>query len=181
MGENTTAQTLVNCPTEEAFHLEVYRHAGVRQVLQTYPVYNVKTFERNYYNNNWSDWHRVPQDADINSLNSTIANKADKNHTHGKNYSSGNIAKYVNYAVYGNIGILSWDAMQIQFNNKWTDLWTLPVTNRGITVQSPNTHLGTSTYIYFRIPSGSNKVQGISTVSSGQYWASGGELIFFVD
>ena len=75
VGENVTAQTLANCPTEEGFHLEVYRHAGVRQVLQTYPVYNVKTFERNYYNNNWSDWHRVPQDADINSLNSTITNK----------------------------------------------------------------------------------------------------------
>lgn len=72
---NTTAQTLANCPTEEAFHLEVYRHAGVRQVLQTYPTYDVKTFERNYYNNNWSDWHRVPQDTDIASLNSTITNK----------------------------------------------------------------------------------------------------------
>lgn len=71
--------------------------------------------------------------------------------------------------------------MEIQYNNKWTDLWTLPVTNRGITVQTPNLHLGTATFIYFRIPSGSNKIQGISTVSSGKYWTSGGELIFFIE
>lgn len=72
---NATAQTLTNCPVEEAFHLEVYRHAGVRQVLQLYPTYSVITYERNYYNNKWSNWYKVPTQSDITSLNSTITNK----------------------------------------------------------------------------------------------------------
>ena len=73
VGENATAQTLANCPIEEAFHLEVYRHAGVRQVLQAHSTYNVKTFERNYYANNWSDWYQVYNQSNIDSAMSTTS------------------------------------------------------------------------------------------------------------
>ena len=140
VGENATAQTLTNCPTEEAFHLEVYRHAGVRQVLQTYPVYNVKTFERNYYNNNWSDWHRVPQDADIASLNN---NKANKTHTHNDfsgptnvSCSYGTVRKFKKngwaFVVYENINLSSLNM----------ETWTY-IADVGWSNQAGNSYTGT--------------------------------------
>ena len=75
-----TATSLANCPTNKAFHLEVYRHAGVRQVLYCYFATEVWTYERNFTGtggngNRWSEWHKVPTDDDITSLNSTITNK----------------------------------------------------------------------------------------------------------
>ena len=84
---NVTATSLANCPTNKAFHLEVYRHVGVRQILYCYYDTEVWTYERNFTGtgsngNKWSEWHKVPTDDDITSLNSTITNKADKNHTH---------------------------------------------------------------------------------------------------
>ena len=72
---NVVSATIANTPHEQSFHLEVYQHAGVRQVFTSYHPDIVKTWERNYYNKQWGDWHRVPQDTDINSLNSTITNK----------------------------------------------------------------------------------------------------------
>ena len=83
-GMNVTAATLTNCPTNKAFHLEVYAHAGVRQVLYTYMDEDNWAYERNWSGsggngNRWDEWRRIPTDLDIASLNST---KANSNHTH---------------------------------------------------------------------------------------------------
>ena len=141
VGSNVTVETLANCPTEEAFHLEVYKHAGVRQVLQTYPTYNVKTFERNYYNNNWSDWHRVPQDADIASLNN---NKANTNHTHNDN--SGIIE--VN-CTYGDVwkfkkngwAVIFWNDINLTNINK--NAWTVIASTGWSNQAGATNHYGT--------------------------------------
>ena len=83
-GMNVTAATLTNSPTNKAFHLEVYAHAGVRQVLYTYMDKDNWAYERNWSGsgsngNRWDEWRRIPTDLDIASLNSA---KADTNHTH---------------------------------------------------------------------------------------------------
>lgn len=83
-GMNVTATTLTNCPTNKAFHLEVYAHAGVRQVLYTYIDKDNWAYERNWSGsggngNRWDEWRRIPTDLDIASLNSS---KANTNHTH---------------------------------------------------------------------------------------------------
>lgn len=77
---NVTAATLTNCPTNKAFHLEVYAHAGVRQVLYTYVNSEVWIYMRNWSGsgsngNFWDEWRKIPTDLDIDSLNSTITNK----------------------------------------------------------------------------------------------------------
>ena len=58
-GSNSTAETLINCPTDKSFHLEVYQHSGVRQVLYTASATNVATYERNYNDGIWSDWKQL--------------------------------------------------------------------------------------------------------------------------
>ena len=58
-GSNSTAETLINCPTDKSFHLEVYQHSGVRQVLYTASATNVATYERNYNDKVWSDWKQL--------------------------------------------------------------------------------------------------------------------------
>ena len=55
--DNTVAASLSNCPVTIAFHLSVIQHAGVRQILKAYATNNVRTYERNYYNNSWSTWY----------------------------------------------------------------------------------------------------------------------------
>ena len=105
---NDTARTLKNCPVTEAFHLECYRHAGVRQVLQTFSPTRVRTFERNYYateGGNWSEWYQIINQSSVDSslsasstnpvqnkvvnaqLTSLNNNKANTNHTHN-NYTA---------------------------------------------------------------------------------------------
>ena len=56
---NVVSATIANTPHEQSFHLEVYRHAGVRQVFMSYHPTVVKTWERNYYNGNWGAWRQV--------------------------------------------------------------------------------------------------------------------------
>lgn len=57
--QDVVASTILNSPSKKAFHLEIYKHAGVRQVLMTYMIEKVETFERNYYKDKWSDWKQV--------------------------------------------------------------------------------------------------------------------------
>lgn len=76
-GMNVTAATLINCPTQKAFHLEVYQHAGVRQVLYCYFDTEVWTYERNFTGagtngSRWSEWHKVPTDDDIGDIQSAL-------------------------------------------------------------------------------------------------------------
>lgn len=56
---NVVSATIANTPYEKSFHLEVYRHAGVRQVFMSYHPTVVETWERNYYDGQWSAWKQV--------------------------------------------------------------------------------------------------------------------------
>ena len=179
---NATAQTLTNCPVEEAFHLEVYRHAGVRQVLQLYPTYSVITYERNYYNNKWSNWYKVPTQSDITSLNSTITNKADKNHTHGVAKKVTTIAENRYCVQLGNIAIFSWwsGAINNPVRNNWTNLYTLPVKNKGKCVWSCNVLNQRNGTLYFKIDENSNIVQYFFDSSADAPYTPG-QLVFFIE
>lgn len=53
---NATAATLTNCPTANAFALEVFEHAGIHQRLIEYMTSGFKVFHRNFYNNAWGSW-----------------------------------------------------------------------------------------------------------------------------
>ena len=68
---NAVAATLLNCPTTNAFALQIRKTAGVIQTLTEYRQdNNRKTYQRAYYNNVWSEWMRVvtSYDAAITSL-----------------------------------------------------------------------------------------------------------------
>ncbi|MDQ0658747.1 pyocin knob domain-containing protein [Paenibacillus sp. W2I17] len=56
---NATVETLLNSPTEEAFHLTVEPHAGVLQTLTTFQPGNLEVYQRNYYFG-WGPWNKVP-------------------------------------------------------------------------------------------------------------------------
>ena len=64
IGSNTNAQTLTNCPTENAFFMIVGQHAGTYQEIIEYNVSNPKRFMRNLYNSNWGQWYRIFSQAD---------------------------------------------------------------------------------------------------------------------
>lgn len=48
--------TILNTPTNNAFSLQVFRHAGYRQVFKIYATATPWTYERNWYNNTWGRW-----------------------------------------------------------------------------------------------------------------------------
>lgn len=78
---NDTVRTFKNCPVTEALHLECYRHAGVRQVLQTFSPTSVRTFERNYYaaeGGHWSEWYEIANKEDITGAVGDIQSALDK-------------------------------------------------------------------------------------------------------
>lgn len=50
------ANTIANTPTNQAFSLEVFRHAGYRQVFRVYLKDTPLTYERNSYNWVWGRW-----------------------------------------------------------------------------------------------------------------------------
>lgn len=73
---NATVATLLNCPTGNAFTLEVSQHAGVRQELHEYMTASPKSYFRNFYNSVWGTWARMyttidPQPADNAKLSLT--------------------------------------------------------------------------------------------------------------
>lgn len=53
---NNNAETIKNCPTNMAFTLTCYRHAGTKQVLTEYMTSGQRTWTRNYYNGSWGEW-----------------------------------------------------------------------------------------------------------------------------
>lgn len=54
---NADVATMKNCPTSNAFSLEVYQHAGVTQRLTEYLAnLSFRVYTRNYYNNSWGGW-----------------------------------------------------------------------------------------------------------------------------
>lgn len=201
---NDTARTLKNCPVTEAFHLECYRHAGVRQVLQTFSPTRVRTFERNYYateGGNWSEWYQIINQSSVDSslsasstnpvqnkvvnaqLTSLNNNKANIVHTHGEAYSATTLRDNTFCQVLGNVAIVSWwsGAVSISQTGDWVDLWTLPVTNRGKAVWTGNIHNSTNGVLYFKVEAGSNKVQALSQTATGSLPHFSGQLVFFID
>lgn len=84
---NATAATVGNTPSNQAFHLEVYKTTGssskgVCQVAYSFHQDDVHSWWRNGYGGNWSEWYEVANKEDIASLNN---NKANSNHTHNDN------------------------------------------------------------------------------------------------
>ena len=61
---NATAIGLKNCPTRNAFALEVLSSAGTTQKLYEYMASGQKVYTRNYYDNAWGEWKRVYTTAD---------------------------------------------------------------------------------------------------------------------
>lgn len=56
---NVTAAALKNCPTTNAFFMEVGKHAGTYQWIVEYGTSNPKTFQRNYYSSVWQTWQNI--------------------------------------------------------------------------------------------------------------------------
>lgn len=56
---NVTAAALKNCPTTNAFFMEVGKHAGTYQWVVEYGTSNPKTFQRNYYSSVWQTWQNI--------------------------------------------------------------------------------------------------------------------------
>ena len=61
---NATAASLANCPTQYAFSLRVYTHAGINQVLTTYNTgAGIRIYTRNYYQDEWTEWYQLYTEA----------------------------------------------------------------------------------------------------------------------
>lgn len=70
---NTIATTIQNSPSNQAFHLEVYKTAdiGVRQVVYAFPTSNTYSWQRNGYNGKWSQWYEIIDTSKVDSSLST--------------------------------------------------------------------------------------------------------------
>lgn len=108
-------------------------------------------------------------------------NKANSNHTHGVAKQTSTIASNTFLTQLGNLAIFSWWTGNINISsaNTWTDIWTLPVTNKGKCVWSSNIYNGVDV-CYFRINENSNKVQALSNKTGNTPFQSG-ELVFFIE
>lgn len=56
---NATVATFKNCPTTNAFFMEVGKHAGTYQKIIEYITSNPKTYQRNYYSSVWGSWQNI--------------------------------------------------------------------------------------------------------------------------
>lgn len=180
-------QSASNSPTKTGGRLEVLQFTnGVRQNFYNYGSDNtgLKVFFRNFdgVNDVWMAWHSLADDSQITSLNSTITNKADKNHTHGVAKKVTTIAENRYCVQLGNIAIVSWWSGGINnpVRNNWTNLWTLPVTNKGKCVWSCNVINQRNGVLYFRIDENSNTVQYFFD-SSADAPHTPGQLVFFIE
>lgn len=79
---SATASGLKNCPTRNAFALEVLSSAGTTQKLYEYMSAGQKVYTRNYYDNAWGAWYRVYTEA--NKPTAGEIGAAASNHTHTK-------------------------------------------------------------------------------------------------
>lgn len=184
----TNAQTILNGPPGKmGGRLEVVSvQNGVRQIFHNYGHYDngLKVYFRNYFasNDEWFDWHTLADDSQITSLNSTITNKADKNHTHGVAKKVTTIAENRYCVQLGNIAIFSWwsGAINNPVRNNWTNLYTLPVKNKGKCVWSCNVLNQRNGTLYFKIDENSNIVQYFFDSSADAPYTPG-QLVFFIE
>lgn len=79
---NATATGLKNCPTGNAFALEVQSNAGTTQKLYEYMASGQKVYTRNCYYNDWGEWKRIYTTADKPTAGEIGA--AASSHTHTK-------------------------------------------------------------------------------------------------
>lgn len=79
---NDKATGLKNCPTRNAFALEVMSSVGVTQKLYEYMASGQKVYTRNYYGDVWGEWKRVYTTADKPTAGEIGA--AASSHTHTK-------------------------------------------------------------------------------------------------
>lgn len=56
---NVEATNIANTPVNEAFTLEVSKHAGVRQIFTRFHDDHPRTWIRNYYNGTWGAWFEI--------------------------------------------------------------------------------------------------------------------------
>lgn len=56
---DTTVATFKNCPTTNAFFMEVGKHAGTYQRIVEYVTSSPKEFHRNYYSSAWGSWQNI--------------------------------------------------------------------------------------------------------------------------
>lgn len=55
-GSDADTATITNTPTNNAFSLQVFRHAGFRQIFKIYSTDTPWTYERNFYSGTWGRW-----------------------------------------------------------------------------------------------------------------------------
>ena len=78
---NASAATIENCPTSNAFSLEVAVHAGISQTLTEYMTSSPKTYCRNMYDSAWGAWYRVYTTVDRPTASEVGAATASHTHT----------------------------------------------------------------------------------------------------
>ena len=93
---SATAANLTNCPTKNAFAMEVLSNAGTTQTVYEYMASGQKIYTRNCYDSAWGAWHRIYTEADKPTLGELGA--AASGHTH--NYAgSSSVGGSANSAV----------------------------------------------------------------------------------
>lgn len=111
---NTTADSLKNCPTQNAFAMEVLAGADITQILYEYMTAGQKVYMRNRYAEEWGEWKRIYTTTDKPTAGEIGA--AASSHTHTKaEVGLGNVdntadsAKSVKYATTaGSAGAVAW-------------------------------------------------------------------------
>ena len=63
---NTDTSGIKNMAANEAFALEVSKHAGVRQTFKSLRTDDPRTFERNYVGGTWGKWDEIVKDSQFN-------------------------------------------------------------------------------------------------------------------
>jgi hypothetical protein len=59
------ARTFINCPTKQAFGLEIISSgAGIAQIITTYSPEDSERYYRICYNSSWSPWYRIYSESD---------------------------------------------------------------------------------------------------------------------
>ena len=89
---NATAAGLTNCPTKNAFAMEVLSSAGITQTVYEYMASGQKIYTRNYYDGTWGAWQRIYTEANKPTLGELGAAAASHTHNYAGSSSSGGSA-----------------------------------------------------------------------------------------
>lgn len=112
---NTDTSGIKNMAANEAFALEVSKHAGVRQTFKSLRTDDPRTFERNYVGGTWGRWDEIVKDSQFNwwfnrSFNQTMSlvDKGSVGLPYGLVANGHRYGKMVNLAV--GRQIITWNA-----------------------------------------------------------------------